>query len=252
MSSSTMASRKARHEALTGWLFALPFTIVFIIVFVAPIIESIRAGFHKQVAEGGGLYGGGRTVEKFVGLENFQDVCTNPAFWHGIGRVMLFGVFQIPIMILAALFLALVIDSYLVRHLGFWRLSYFLPYAIPGLVAAIMWAYLYVPEISPFAGHLNFSLLSSHVILASMANMTTWTFTGYNMLIFLAALQAIPSDLYEAARIDGASGWEIMTKIKIPMVRGAAMLAVLLSIIGTVQLFNEPTVFGHCCDLDAA
>ena len=73
MSSSTMASRKARHEALTGWLFALPFTIVFIIVFVAPIIESIRAGFHKQVAEGGGLYGGGRTVEKFVGLENFQD-----------------------------------------------------------------------------------------------------------------------------------------------------------------------------------
>lgn len=206
MSSSTMASRKARHEALTGWLFALPFTIVFIIVFVAPIIESIRAGFHKQVAEEGGLYGGGRTVEKFVGLENFQDVCTNPAFWHGIGRVMLFGVFQIPIMILAALFLALVIDSYLVRHLGFWRLSYFLPYAIPGLVAAIMWTYLYVPEISPFAGHLSFSLLSSHVILASMANMTTWTFTGYNMLIFLAALQAIPSDLYEAARIDGASG----------------------------------------------
>ncbi|MBD4650234.1 sugar ABC transporter permease, partial [Xanthomonas citri pv. citri] len=86
-------------------------------------------------------------------------------FWHGIGRVMLFGVFQIPIMILAALFLALVIDSYLVRHLGFWRLSYFLPYAIPGLVAAIMWTYLYVPEISPFAGHLSFSLLSSHVIL---------------------------------------------------------------------------------------
>ena len=83
MSSSTMASRKARHEALTGWLFALPFTIVFIIVFVAPIIESIQAGFHKQVAEGGGLFGGGRTVEKFVGLENFQDVCTNPAFWQG-------------------------------------------------------------------------------------------------------------------------------------------------------------------------
>ena len=118
MSSSTMASRKARHEALTGWLFALPFTIVFIIVFVAPIIESIQAGFHKQVAEGGGLFGGGRTVEKFVGLENFQDVCTNPAFWQGIRRVMLFGVFQIPIMILTALLLALILDSYLVRHSG--------------------------------------------------------------------------------------------------------------------------------------
>jgi len=178
MSSSTMASRKARHEALTGWLFALPFTIVFIIVFVAPIIERIQSCFHKQVAEGGVLFVGGRTVEKFFGLENFQDVCTNPAFCQGIRRVMLFGVFQIPIMILTALLLALILDSYLVRHPGFWRLSYFLPYAIPGLVAAIMWTYLYVPEISPFAGHLGFRLLSSHVILASMANMTTWTFTG--------------------------------------------------------------------------
>ena len=75
-----------------------------------------------------------------------------------------------------------------------------------------------------------------------MANMTTWTFMGYNMLIFLAALQSIPHDLYEAARIDGATGWMIVRKIKIPMVKSAALLAVLLSIIGTIQLFNEPQV----------
>ena len=75
-----------------------------------------------------------------------------------------------------------------------------------------------------------------------MANITTWTFTGYNMLIFLAALQAIPHDLYEAARIDGANGWQIATKIKLPNVRGAALLAMLLSIVGTIQLFNEPQI----------
>lgn len=75
-----------------------------------------------------------------------------------------------------------------------------------------------------------------------MANMTTWTFTGYNMLVFLAALQAIPRDIYEAARIDGASEWRIVMSIKVPMVAPAAMLTVLLSIIGTIQLFNEPTV----------
>ncbi len=80
------------------------------------------------------------------------------------------------------------------------------------------------------------------VMLGSMANMTTWTFTGYNMLIFLAALQAIPRDIYEAARIDGASDWRIIWSIKIPLVAPAALLAILLSIIGTVQLFNEPTV----------
>ena len=75
-----------------------------------------------------------------------------------------------------------------------------------------------------------------------MANITTWTFTGYNMLIFLAALQAIPHDLYEAARIDGANGFQVAMKIKLPNVRGAALLAMLLSIVGTIQLFNEPQI----------
>ncbi|MDO5092157.1 MAG: sugar ABC transporter permease [Propionibacteriaceae bacterium] len=235
-------SRQARHQAVTGWLFALPFVLLFCLVFLAPIVESVRAGFYRMVSSGGGLFGGGEQVESFVGLQNFQEVAANPRFWEGMGRVLLFGAIQIPIMIGAALFLALLLDSYLVRRRALWRLSYFLPFAIPGLVAAIIWGYLYIPEVSPFAKYLGFDLLSPQVLLGSMANMTTWTFTGYNMLVFLAALQAIPGDLYEAARIDGASGWQITTHIKIPLVRGAALLAVLLSIIGTVQLFNEPTV----------
>lgn len=240
--------RQTRQEARTGWFFALPFTLLFGLVFVAPIAYSVRSGFYAQRATEGGLFGGsGGLQEVFVGFENFSNVATSSTFWSGMGRVMIFGGFQIPIMIGLALALALILDSYLVRRRAFWRLLYFLPYAIPGLVAAIMWGYLYVPEVSPFASYLpdiggQPFFLSSSVILASMANMTTWTFTGYNMLIFLAALQAIPHELYEAARIDGASGWQITRKIKIPMVRGAALLAVLLSIIGTVQLFNEPTV----------
>ncbi|GAB3820529.1 sugar ABC transporter permease [Tessaracoccus terricola] len=240
-------SPQAKHQALTGWAFALPFFLLFCLVFIGPIVVSIRNGFFKMQAGGGGLYGGGEQVEVFAGFENFIVAGSNPAFWSGMGRVVVFGLFQIPVMILAALFLALLLDSFLVRRPGTWRLTFFLPYAIPGLIAAIMWGYLYIPEVSPFADYLpNIGpfpfFLSPEVMLASMANMTTWTFTGYNMLIFLAALQAIPGELYEAARIDGATGWKITTKIKIPMVRGAALLAVLLSIIGTIQLFNEPTV----------
>lgn len=240
-------SRQAKHQALTGWAFALPFFLLFCLTFIVPIIVSIRNGFFKTQASGGGLFGGGETKEVFVGLDNFIEAGTNPNFWSGVGRVMLFGAFQIPVMIFAAMFLALLLDSWLVRRPGTWRLTYFLPYAIPGIIAAIMWGYLYIPEVSPFAEYFPALggrpfFLSSQVMLASMANMTTWTFTGYNMLIFLAALQAIPGDLYEAARIDGASGWKITTKIKIPMIRGAALLAVLLSIVGTIQLFNEPTV----------
>ena len=240
-------SRRGRREALIGWTFALPFFALFCLVFLTPILYSVWEAFFKEKASGGGAYGGGELVRVFSGLENYAAVATNPAFWTGMGRVILFGVFQIPIMILAAMFLALLLDSYLVRRPGTWRLLYFLPFAIPGLIAAIMWGYLYIPEVSPFAGSLppiegQPFFLSPPVLLASMANMTTWTYTGYNMLIFLAALQAIPADLYEAARIDGASGWQITTKIKIPLIRGAALLAVLLSIIGTIQLFNEPTV----------
>ena len=112
----------------------------------------------------------------------------------------------------------------------------------------MVWLYIYTPELSPivkffdsFGIHVDF-MAPGAPILASMANMTTWTYTGYNMLIFLAALQAVPHELYEAARLDGASSWQIVRQIKIPMVSGAALLAVLLSIIGTIQLFNEPAV----------
>lgn len=240
-------SRQARHQALTGWAFALPFFLLFCLVFLTPIVSSVWEAFFQEKASEGGAWGGGEIVRTFVGLENYLTAATNPVFWAGMGRVVLFGLFQIPVMILAAMFLALLLDSYLVRRPGVWRLTYFLPFAIPGLIAAIMWGYLYIPEVSPFADALpeiqgQPFFLSPPVILASMANMTTWTYTGYNMLIFLAALQAIPGDLYEAARIDGANGWQITTRIKIPLIRGAALLAVLLSIIGTVQLFNEPAV----------
>lgn len=237
----------ARREALTGWAFMAPFAVLFVLVFVIPIAVSARESFFAQVSTSGDLYGGGQLDSVFVGLDNFLHVLTNERFWAGVGRIGLFGIVQVPIMIFAALGLALLLDSWLIRRVGGFRLSFFLPYAIPGIVAAMVWLYLYTPEISPLVDLLNalgihVDLMGPGFVIFSMANMTTWTYTGYNMLIFLAALQAIPRDLYEAARVDGASGWQVVTKIKVPLVRGAALLAILLSIIGTVQLFNEPTV----------
>lgn len=235
---------RARQEARTGWLFMAPFAALFILVFLVPIVISVRAAFFTQKPAGGGLFGGGELVDTFVGFDNLITAATNEAFWLGMGRVVLYGAFQIPVMIIAALGLALLLDSFLVRRPGFFRLSFFLPFAIPGVIAAMIWLYLYTPEVSPFIPFLpaGTDFMAPGTILASMANMTTWTYTGYNMLIFLAALQSIPRELYEAARIDGASGFQISMRIKVPMVRGAALLAVLLSIIGTIQLFNEPVI----------
>ncbi|HET6672371.1 MAG TPA: sugar ABC transporter permease [Agromyces sp.] len=233
-----------RREAVTGWLFMLPFAILFVVVFLIPILVSIQSSLFAQQPSGDGLYGGGELVDTFVGFDNFALAIGSAAFWTGMGRVVLYAAIQIPVMIIAALFLALLLDSFIVRRPGFFRLAFFLPFAIPGIIAAMMWLYLYTPEVSPFMDYLpeGTDLMAPGTVLLSMANMTTWTYTGYNMLIFLAALQAIPRDLYEAARIDGASGWQIATRIKVPLVRGAALLAVLLSIIGTIQLFNEPVI----------
>ncbi|AOZ73528.1 ABC transporter permease [Boudabousia tangfeifanii] len=222
-----------------GWAFLSPFLLFFAFSFLIPIVVSVRAAFFREVSKGG-LFGGGEKVETFVGLQNFKEVALGSTFWTGIGRVLLFGAIQIPVMIIGALALALLLDSLLVNRVGFFRLGYFMPYAVPGIVAALVWVYLYNNQIGPVGRVLNIDFFGHTWILAGMANMTTWTFTGYNMLIFLAALQAIPTDLYEAARLDGASEWMIVWKIKVPMVRAAALLAVLLSIIGTVQLFNEP------------
>lgn len=235
------------HDARTGWAFMAPFTLAFLLVFLIPIALSIYKSFFKVVSTSGGLYGGGDLTNHFVGLQNYTDVITNHRFWLGMLRVLGYTAIQVPIMIIAALALALVLDSYLTKHVTVYRLGYFLPFAIPGIVAAMIWLYLYSPEISPFVSLLRnigipIDFMAPKVILASMANMTTWTYTGYNMLIFLAALQAIPSELSEAARIDGATGFQIVMKVKVPLVRCAALLAVLLSIVGTIQLFNEPTV----------
>lgn len=244
---SNRRSKAQRRENRIGWCFMSPFAVFFAVVFILPIIYAIYSSFFRKISEGGGAYGGGKLVSKFVGFENFQYVITSSNFWAGVWRVMLYTLFQVPFMIISALVLAMLVDSYIIKHVTGFRLGYFLPYAIPGVVAAIIWVYLYNGQISPIVKGLaalgiNVNFFNSNIVLASMANITTWTFTGYNMLIFLAALQSIPHELYEAARIDGANGWKIALYIKLPALRAAALLAMLLSIVGTIQLFNEPQI----------
>ena len=112
-------------------------------MFILPIIWAIYSSFFRQVTEGGGAYGGGELVNKFVGFQNFQYAITSGNFWSGVGRVLIYTLIQVPIMIIAALALAIVIDSFVVKHVTGFRLGYFLPYAIPGVVASIIWVYLY-------------------------------------------------------------------------------------------------------------
>jgi multiple sugar transport system permease protein len=174
----------------------------------------------------------------------YRRVFTDSPFWQSVERVLLFGIVQVPVMLGLALILALLLDSGLVSGKRFFRLAFFLPYAVPGVVAAIMWGYLYSPNLSPFTAFTaHVHLLGADLVLWSIANVVTWVYVGYNMLIIYAALLAIPPEIYEAARIDGAGHARIAWSIKIPMVMPAIVLTTVFSIIGTLQLLAEPQVF---------
>jgi multiple sugar transport system permease protein len=235
------AGRRARR----AWIvFVLPFAIPFMLFYLAPIGYAITQSF-LATERSGGIFGEARTV--FTGPDQYVAVFSDPVFLQGIGRMLLFGVVQVPIMLALALGLALLLDSGVARFKRFFRIAYFLPYGIPGVIAALMWGFLYSPQLSPIVDLFDAvgprpDFLGAGAILWSIANIVTWTYTGYNMLIIFAALQAVPPELSEAAHMDGAGAWRIAWSIKIPLVRPALILTAVFSIIGTLQLFTEPIV----------
>jgi multiple sugar transport system permease protein len=240
--------RRRRRRA--GWapaMFLGPFGVLFALFFLLPIGYAVYQSLLEVHVSGLGL-GPGSTTTVFAGLANYTQVFSDSSFLQGVGRVLLFGVVQIPVMLAFATVLALLLDSAVVRFRRFFRLVYFLPYGIPGVMAAILWSFLYLPGLSPVVAtlqHTGFgtvNFLGTNSTLWSIANIVTWEYTGYNMLIIYAGLQAIPADLYEAARLDGASEWKVATRIKLPMVASALVLTAIFSIIGTLQLFSEPQV----------
>ncbi|TFC81387.1 sugar ABC transporter permease [Cryobacterium cheniae] len=220
--------------------FVLPFGTLFALFYLVPIGYAIYQSL--LVIEREGTFG--QATEVFGGLTQYILVFQNGPFWQSIGRVLTFGAVQVPIMLGLALLFALLLDSPLVRGKKFFRLAFFVPYAVPGVIAAIMWGYLYSPNLSPFSAvteSINF--LSADLVLWAIANVVTWVFVGYNMLIIYSALLAIPGELYEAARLDGAGQLRIAWSVKIPLIMPAIILTAIFSIIGTLQLLAEPQVF---------
>ncbi|MFE5683062.1 MULTISPECIES: carbohydrate ABC transporter permease [unclassified Streptomyces] len=230
--------RRARLS-WTGWGFIGPFVLVFALVFLAPLAYSVYLSLFRTQLIGG---------TTFVGLDNYQQALQDAQFWHGVGRVGLFLLIQVPIMLGIALLVALAIDSGRLYGKDFFRITVFLPYAVPAVVATLMWGFMYGTRYG-LVGDVNDALgvklpdpLSADLALASIGNIVTWEFVGYNMLIFFAALRVVPHSLYEAAEIDGAGQWRVITAIKLPAIRGALVIATIFSIIGSFQLFNEPAI----------
>lgn len=233
------AGRPARRlrPGIAPYLFVCPFLAVFAAFVMLPLGYAFYLSLFQDTLVGG---------RHFSGLANYLDVFADGAFWQGVWHMALFGVVQVPLMLALSLAMALVLDHGIVWLRGAFRIAFFVPYAVPGVVATLIWGYLYGRSFGPFSqaahalGLPSIDFLSRHWMLASLANVVTWEYVGYNMVILYSALQAVPADLSEAAAMDGASPWQTALLVKVPSINGALLLTAIFSIIGTLQLFNEP------------
>lgn len=242
--SADPAGRRSRRRGRartrwTGWGFIAPFLLVFLFALVAPIGYAVYLSLFQDKLIGG---------NRFVGFANYTQALHDAQFWTGFAHVALFLAVQVPVMLILALGIAFAIDSARLHWTPLYRLSIFLPYAVPSVVGALMWGFLYGTQfglLGEFDHWFHTTLpdpLGSTLLLPALGNVVTWEYVGYNMLIFYSALRVIPQEIYEAAELDNASGRRIIWHIKLPALRPAILVATVFSIIGSFQLFTEPAV----------
>ncbi len=227
------------------YLFLTPALVLFTAFLAAPIVYAGYLSLRRVKVSGLGLGKGART-EVWAGLSNYARSLTDPEFVPSVLRVGAYGLIVVPTMLGLALVLALLLDAGRTRVGTFTRTAIFLPYAVPAVIASLLWGFLYLPRVSPIVDVLQGvgitapDALSSSWVLYAVANIAVWGGTGFNMIVLYTALRAIPTDLFEAARIDGASDIAIALRIKIPIIGPSLVMTFLFSLIATLQVFAEP------------
>lgn len=237
--------RKSLHKGgRTAAIFLVPFFGLFLVSMVAPVLYALGLSLTSQQRSGLGL-SGAETV--FVGLGNYVTVLGSETFLAGLLRLVYYCLLYVPLMLGSALVLALLLDASVTVAKRTFQLLLFLPHAVPGVIAALIWAYLYTPAVSPIvqtlaSGGIQIDFLGLSTVLPSIVNIAVWEWTGYNVIILFTALQAVPREVIEAARVDGASELRTAISIKTPLIRPALAVILLFTVIGTLQLFTEPHI----------
>lgn len=230
--------RPRRRRSLLPVVLVTPAVVLLLLFTIAPGVYAVVLSFLQLKVSGGLL--GGQTTEVFAGLANYISTLTDPGFWASLGRMLIVAVIGVPLTIVLATTFALCLDAKRARLVGFTRLAIFLPYAVPGVVASLLWGFLYLPATSPIGGQIV-DYFGSTGIFFSVANVAVWGVVGFNMVILYTAVRSLPRELFEAAELDGAGELQIALRIKLPLIAPAITMVALFSVIGALQLFNEPT-----------
>lgn len=222
-----------------GKWFVLPFIVVLTLFMFVPLGYAVYSSLYATKLIGG---------TSFAGWSNYAQVLTSSNFWSGVRRVALFAVVQVPLTLAIAAFFAALFDLGVAKWGRFFRVVFFIPFAVPAVVGALMWSFLLLPRLGPYShaadalglGSVNF--FSSKLILPTLVLIVIWEWAGYNMTILYTALKSVPRDVVEASIIDGASFKRVILSVKLPMIAPAIVMLVFLNTIGALQLFTEPSI----------
>jgi multiple sugar transport system permease protein len=232
------APRGVRRDGY-GAVFVSPFLIVLTVMMIVPILYAVYESLFQTKLVGG---------TSFAGFANYKEVLSSGQFWGGVERVAIFAAIQVPVTIALALFFAAIFDAGVSKLGKFFRTVYFMPFAVPAVVAAVMWSFLLLPKLGPFSkladavGLHNTNFFSSKLLLPTIIVIVIWQWTGYNMTILFTSLRSVPRSVTEAALLDGASLRTIIWRIKTPMVRPAIVMLCFINTVGALQLFTEPQI----------
>jgi multiple sugar transport system permease protein len=234
-----------RRRTVAPYAFLAPAVLLFGAFLALPIGYAVYLSLRTVKVRGLGL-GKGSREEVWAGLSNYSRAITDAEFASSVLRVAAYGVLVVPAMLGLALLFALLLDSPRARATRFTRLAIFLPYAVPAVISSLLWGFLYLPSVSPLYyvfGQLGWevpSVLGSGSVIYAVANIAVWGGVGFNMVVIYTALKAIPSEIYEAAKLDGCDEVAIAWRIKVPVVLPSLIMTFVFSLIATLQVFAEP------------
>lgn len=232
-----IAGKKKRIRRLPMLLVAPALVLLALFTF-APAGYALYLSLMKLRVTGGLL--GTSSMQVFAGLGNYASTFSDPEFWHSLVRMLIIAAIGVPSTVLLATLFALCLDANGARLTTLTRLAIFLPYAVPGVIASLLWGFLYLPATSPIGGSV-IDYFGNRTIFFTVANVAVWGVVGFNTVVLYTALRALPRDIRQAAEIDGASELQIALHIKLPQIAPAIAMVSLFSVIGALQLFNEPT-----------
>ena len=240
-----MTPETTAAERRAGWAFVAPALVLLGVFFVLPVVGALALSFTDY-----DLYSiGDPGSTRFVGFRNYGDLIQNPLFWKALGNTFYFVLVGGPLSVAVSLGAALLVNARLVRWKATFRTAYFAPVVTTLVAVAIVWRYLYHPRyglINSALGLIGIPpvdwLGDPRWAMPAIIVLAVWKNFGYNMVVFLAGLQSIPEELYEAAHLDGASAWRRFRHITVPMLGPTFLFVGVITMIGYFQLFAEPYV----------